>query len=119
MFLKAVNCEGEYKDKWINSDLISKSILEVGPHNVVQVVTNNALVCKVAGLLIETQYPHIFWTPCVVHTLNLALKIICAAKHTEANEVVFEECNWISIIHGDVMFIKKIHHESFNEVGHV
>ncbi|GAV91244.1 DUF659 domain-containing protein [Cephalotus follicularis] len=52
MFLKAVNCEGEYKDKWFISDLISKCILEVGPHNVVQVVTDNAPVCKAAGLLI-------------------------------------------------------------------
>ncbi|GAV62857.1 DUF659 domain-containing protein [Cephalotus follicularis] len=89
MFLKAVNCEGEYKDKWFISDLISTSILEVGPRNVVQVVTDYALLCKAAELLIETQYPHIFWTPCVVHPLNLALKNICAAKHIEANEVVW------------------------------
>ncbi|GAV88964.1 DUF659 domain-containing protein [Cephalotus follicularis] len=125
MFLKAVNCEGEYKDKWFISDLISKGILKVGPHNVVQVVTDNAPVCKAAGLLIETQYPHMFWTPCVVHTLNLALKNICVAKHTEANEVVFEKYNWISTIHGDVMFIKNfiMNHSMrvamFNEFVHL
>ncbi|GAV59820.1 DUF659 domain-containing protein, partial [Cephalotus follicularis] len=125
MFLKAIHCEGEYKDKWFICDLISKSILEVGPHNVLQVVTDNAPVCKAAGLLIETQYLHIFWTPCVVHTLNLALKNICVVKHTEANEVVFEECNWISTIHGDVMFIKNfiMNHSMrlamFNEFVHL
>jgi Protein of unknown function (DUF 659) len=51
---------------------------------VVQVITDNAPVCKAAGMLIETQYPNIFWTPCVVHTVNLALNNICAARNTKA-----------------------------------
>ena len=42
---------------------------------------------KCVGALIEGEYPKIFWTPCVVHTLNLVLKNICAAKNTEKNEV--------------------------------
>ena len=41
---------------------------------------------KSAGALIEGEYPKIFWTPCVLHTLNLALKNICAAKNTKKNE---------------------------------
>jgi hypothetical protein len=56
--------------------------------------------------LIETQYPNIFWTPCVVFTLNLALKNICAARNTEANQIVYNECSWISIIASDVIIIK-------------
>ncbi|XP_072959848.1 uncharacterized protein [Typha angustifolia] len=106
MFLRAVNCEGEYKDKFFISSLISKVIEEVGAQNVVQVITDNAPVCKSAGMLIEAQYSNIFWTPCVVHTLNLALKNICASKNTEGNELVFDECSWISIVAGDVMCIK-------------
>ena len=31
MFLKAVNCEGEFKDKHFIADLIVKTIMEVGP----------------------------------------------------------------------------------------
>ena len=31
----------------------------------------------------------------MVHTLNLTLKNICAVKNTEANEITYEECNWI------------------------
>ena len=46
----------------------------------VQIITDNAANCKEAGEIIESQYPHIYWTPCVVHTLNLALKNICAEK---------------------------------------
>ncbi|XP_020114911.1 uncharacterized protein LOC109728792 [Ananas comosus] len=57
-------------------------------------------------MLIEAQFPSIFWTPCVVHTLNLTLKNICAAKNTDANEITFDECSWITIIAEDVACIK-------------
>ncbi|KAK9278737.1 hypothetical protein L1049_028313 [Liquidambar formosana] len=106
MFLKAINCQGEYKDKNFIASLITDTVGEVGPQNVIQVITNNAPVCRSAGLLVEAQYPQIFWTPCVVHTLNLALKNICAAKDTEANAITFAECNWITDIALDANIIK-------------
>ncbi|KAG6508125.1 hypothetical protein ZIOFF_033487 [Zingiber officinale] len=96
MFLKAINCEGEYKDKTFISKLLINAINEVGHQNVVQVVTDNSLVCKVAGLLAEAKYPRIFWTPCVVHTLNLALKNICAPTDSLQNKEAFDECKWIA-----------------------
>lgn len=106
MFLKAVNCEGEFKDKFYIANLIKEVIMEVGPYNVVQVITDNAPVCKAAGMIIETQYPHIFWTPCVVHTLNLALKNICAAKNIVGNEEVYHECHWITEVADIALMIK-------------
>ena len=60
---------------------------------------------KSAGALIEGKYPKIFWTPYIVHTLNLALKNICVAKNTEKNEVTYEECSWITRIADDASFI--------------
>ncbi|KAL3820010.1 hypothetical protein ACJIZ3_005915 [Penstemon smallii] len=81
VFIRATNCQGQYKDKFFIANLIREVITEIGVSNVVQVITDNALVCRAAGLLIEQTYPHIFWTPCVVHTLNLALKYICAANN--------------------------------------
>ncbi|XP_028061236.1 uncharacterized protein LOC114264737, partial [Camellia sinensis] len=59
-----------------------------------------------AGLLIESKYPNIFWTPCVVHTLNLALKNICAPKETGGTAFAYDECHWITLCVDDVMFIK-------------
>ncbi|XP_028075050.1 uncharacterized protein LOC114277358 isoform X2 [Camellia sinensis] len=106
MFIKAVDCSGETKDKYFIANLMKEVINEVGPSNVVQVITDNAPNCKAAGQLIEAQFPHILWTPCVVHTLNLALKNICAAKNIEKNEVTYEECSWISDIAGDGLMIK-------------
>ena len=51
-------------------------------------------------------FPHIYWTSCVVHTLNLALKNICAAKNVESNQETYDECHWITDVYGDVMVIK-------------
>lgn len=46
----------------------------------VQIITDNAANCKGGSLIIEYEYDNIFWTPCIVHTLNLALKNICEPK---------------------------------------
>ena len=107
MFIKAVNCEGELKDKHFIVELLIDCIKEIGPQNVVQVITDNASACKVAGALVNTRFPHIFWTPCVVHTLNLALKNICRPSTIAAHEVAFEACNWITQVSDYVWFIKK------------
>ncbi|KAK9047552.1 hypothetical protein V6N11_053391 [Hibiscus sabdariffa] len=88
MFVKAVNCFGDVKDKFFIANLM-KEVIDEG-----------------AGEIIESMYPHIYWTPCVVHTLNLALKNICSAKNTEGNEETYDLCNWITEIHGDAVQIK-------------
>ncbi|KAG5523737.1 hypothetical protein RHGRI_030653 [Rhododendron griersonianum] len=106
MFLRAVNCEGETKDKHFIASLMKEVVIEIGTKNVVQILTDNAPNCKAAGQIIETQYPYIFWTPCVVHTLNLALKNICAAKNVDNNSLVYDECSWINITIGDASIIK-------------
>lgn len=105
MFLKAINFEGVVKDKNKIASLIRETIREVDPNHVVQVVTDNAPACKAAEKIIKQEYSNIFWTPCVVHTLNLALKNICATKNIEANEVVYGECSWIIEIIGDCTYV--------------
>eukprot|EP01018_Ginkgo_biloba_P020653 Gb_39231 [translate_table: standard] len=66
MFLNAVDCNWELKDATFIANILIDAIESVGPSNVVQVITNNARVCKAAGLLVEARYENIFWTPCVV-----------------------------------------------------
>ncbi|KAK9993148.1 hypothetical protein SO802_022851 [Lithocarpus litseifolius] len=78
---------------------------EPSSDEVVQVITDNANVMKATGALIEGEYPKIFWTTCVVRTLNLALKNICVAKNIEKNEVTYEERSWIIRIADDASFI--------------
>ncbi|XP_057518312.1 uncharacterized protein LOC130799224 [Amaranthus tricolor] len=102
-----VDCSGEVKDKDIIASLLNDAIEEVGDDKfVIQILTDNASNCKAAGELIEGRYPHIFWTPCIVHTLNLALKNISNAKNISNNEEVYDECHWITEVHGDALFVK-------------
>jgi hypothetical protein len=117
IFLRAIKCEGKYEDENFLADLIMETIAEVGPQNVVQVITNNAPVCRAAGMLVEEQYPHIFWTPCVVEIINLVIKNICEAKDMEATDVIYDECRWITTIIADAMVIKNfIMHHSMKTV---
>ncbi|XP_050387208.1 uncharacterized protein LOC126803442 [Argentina anserina] len=106
MMLRAINCQGEYKDSDLIANLIIESIKEVGYENVVQVITDNGPVCAKAGAMIASKYPTIFWTPCVVHTLNLALKNICTPSNCLSNLDVYEPCSWIQPIAEHVMYIK-------------
>ena len=108
MFLRAIDASGEEKTKEYIAEKLMAVVEEVGPKNVVQIITDNAANCKGAGLIVQQKYDNIFWTPCIVHTLNLALKNICAAKlpRTEEQEMVYDELHWITLIAGDANMIK-------------
>eukprot|EP01018_Ginkgo_biloba_P019677 Gb_31487 [translate_table: standard] len=75
IFLNAVDCNGGLKDATFIANILIDAIEHVGPSNIVQIITDNARVCKVAKLFVEARYEH-FWTPCVAHGLNLILKKI-------------------------------------------
>jgi hypothetical protein len=103
MFLRAEDCSSEVKDSKFIADILISAIEQVGPTNVVQVITDNAPVCKAAGLIVESRYHHIFWTPCIVHNLNLILKEIEA------------KTEWIKEVTGQAREIIKFitnHHQS-------
>ncbi|XP_057997207.1 uncharacterized protein LOC131176091 [Hevea brasiliensis] len=57
-------------------DLLNRFVERVGEANVVQVVTDNASNCVLAGKLLETKCPHLYWTPCAAHCLDLMLEDI-------------------------------------------
>ena len=103
MFLKAEDCSGEVKDAQFIADILIKSIEQIGPNKVVQVITNNAPVRKVASLIVESRYDHIFWIPCIVHNLNLIL------------EEIDNKVPWIKELTGKAREIVKFitnHHQS-------
>ncbi|GAU37924.1 hypothetical protein TSUD_269390 [Trifolium subterraneum] len=53
MFLNAIDGTTEFKDKHYIAKLILETISVVGAQNVVQIITDNALVCKAAGSIVE------------------------------------------------------------------
>jgi len=102
---------------------------EVGRQNVVQIITDNAANCKGAGLLIEAEYDNIFWTPCVVHTLNLAMKSICEPKvprePSDEDLFVWNQLEFMHNVKSDATMIKNFikNHgmclSMFNEFSHL
>ncbi|XP_020520901.1 uncharacterized protein LOC110006964 [Amborella trichopoda] len=62
---------------------LDKIVDEVGPENVVQVVTDNALNYKKAGLLLMERRHILYWTPCAAHCINLMLKDIEKLKRVK------------------------------------
>ena len=55
-------------------EYVDKCIEEVGPQNVVQVVTDNATNNMAAATMLKVKRPNIFWTSCATHTINLMLQ---------------------------------------------
>jgi hypothetical protein len=103
MFLRAKDCSGEVKDNTFIAGILISAIEQVGSANVVQVIIDNAPVCKAVGLIVESRYNHIFWTPCIVHNLNLIL------------EEIEEKTEWIKELTGKAREIIKFitnHHQS-------
>ncbi|XP_049936819.1 uncharacterized protein LOC126410608 [Nymphaea colorata] len=106
IFLKCVDASGEYKNAEYLKGLFIEVIKEVGEDNVVQIITDNALVCQRAGMNLasDPKYSHIFWTPCVAHSINLALKSICNPSKDDPNAGFL--CSWIEELEHDVKNIR-------------
>ncbi|XP_020525747.1 uncharacterized protein LOC110007658 [Amborella trichopoda] len=62
---------------------LEKIVYEVGPENVVQVVTDNAANYRKASLLLMERRPNLYWTPCAAHCINLMLKEIGKLKRVK------------------------------------
>ncbi|XP_052155100.1 uncharacterized protein LOC127773117 isoform X4 [Oryza glaberrima] len=104
IFLQAINNEDEVNTKEYIAEKLIAVIEDVGPENVVQVITDNDPVCRAAGLLIEEKYDHIQWMPCIAHTLSLALKDVFSPNNT--GDVAFKDSHWISEVVEDAIMIK-------------
>jgi hypothetical protein len=76
MFLKSVDVSDQVKDANLLFHLLDEVVEEVGVHNVVQVITDNATNYVVAGRMLEEKHRTIWWTPCAAHCLDLMLEDI-------------------------------------------
>ena len=101
-FVKAVDTSGETKDATHIAGKICEAIEEIGPEHVCQVTTDSAAACKLAGRIIEERYPHITWTPCTPHCLDLLLEDV-------------GKLDWVSSVIGEAKTVLKFitnHHKS-------
>lgn len=71
VFLGSVDASNESTNATKMYNLFEKTIEQIGPQHVVQIVTDNASENVKAGDMIMAVYPHIYWTPCAAHCINL------------------------------------------------
>jgi hypothetical protein len=80
VFLSTHRYSDHYKIGIHIAKALIKTIQEIGPYNVIQVIPNNVASCKAIGAIIEDRYPIIFWSRCLVHILNLLMHDIVNMK---------------------------------------
>uniref|UniRef100_A0A0D3B9A0 DUF659 domain-containing protein n=2 Tax=Brassica oleracea var. oleracea TaxID=109376 RepID=A0A0D3B9A0_BRAOL len=91
VFIRSKEVSEVVKDATMLFKLLDDMVEEVGEKNVVQVVTDNASNYVKAGKLLEAKRPHLFWTPCAAHCLDLMLEDIgkIAAVKTAMKKCMF------------------------------
>ena len=81
--------DGGLKDATYVYEGIRNAIEEVGPNNVMLVVTDCAAVMKSAWKLLQNEYPSLFCIGCLPHQVNTFIKHIC--KRSGASTAIFED----------------------------
>jgi hypothetical protein len=84
---------------------------DIGPENVVQLVTDNWANYKKACAKLIDEYPRIVWQPCVAHTINLMLKDI--GKFSEVDDIVSSAKKCTNLLHSH----KRLHNEMKRRIG--
>ncbi|CAH1453556.1 unnamed protein product [Lactuca virosa] len=73
VFKKSMDVSEVSKDANLLFGVLDDIVKEVGEVNVIQVITDNASAYVKAGKLLEAKRPHLFWTPCATHCVDLML----------------------------------------------
>ncbi|XP_026410085.1 uncharacterized protein LOC113305216 [Papaver somniferum] len=74
VFFKSVDASNRTNDADFIRKLVKKVIANVGAKNVVQFITDNGSNFKKEGKDLMLEYPHMFWTPCGAHCVQLMLE---------------------------------------------
>ncbi|KAI0526896.1 hypothetical protein KFK09_002489 [Dendrobium nobile] len=74
VFLKSIDASSFVKDAQLLFEMLDEVVEEVGDALVVQVVTDNASAYKAAGRMLMEKRPHLYWTPCAAHCIDLMLE---------------------------------------------
>lgn len=106
MFLKTmdVNEHGGADDMFIN--VLSDTINEVGPKNVLQVITHLGQVSFAFESVIVSKFPRVFWSHCASHSISMLMEeiaeiewiksVLLYAKGIEQNILTYQNNNPIN-----------------------
>ncbi|XP_057443806.1 uncharacterized protein LOC130735955 [Lotus japonicus] len=85
VFLNSIDVSGAAtRDTNFYFQLLDKIVEEVGEEHVVQVVTDNEATLKAAGHKLMEKRPHLYWSACAAHCLDLCLEDIGKKKNVQA-----------------------------------
>ncbi|CAI8594946.1 unnamed protein product [Vicia faba] len=76
MFVRSVDASDYAKTGEKLAELLDTFIEEMGEKNVVQLITDNGSNYVAAGKILCLKRPHMFWTPCAAHCIDLMLEDI-------------------------------------------
>ncbi|XP_030940180.1 uncharacterized protein LOC115965129 [Quercus lobata] len=93
IFLKSFEVSRDKITALYIKDLISSVIEEIGPNNVVQLITDNTTNFESTGDMLINKYPRLYKTRCAAYGIQLLLKDIC------------EEVDWAQKIINDAKLI--------------
>jgi hypothetical protein len=76
MFIKSIDASDIVKTGEKIFEMLDAVVDEIGEEKVVQVITDNGSNYVLAGKLLQDKRPHLYWTPCTVHCIDLMLEDI-------------------------------------------
>ncbi|XP_042959851.1 uncharacterized protein LOC122294927 isoform X2 [Carya illinoinensis] len=105
-FLKAVDIDAN--DDNVFPGALTDAIIEVGPTNVVQIISHLGPACKSSESLILSKFPHIFWSPCASHSICMLMEeiaelewvksVVVCAKETEQCIMAYQRSSSVILI---------------------
>ncbi|WCJ41705.1 hAT transposon superfamily [Euphorbia peplus] len=75
-FLKSIDIDDNDEGDHLFSGALSDAILEVGSSNVIQIISHLGGTCKSSESVILSKFPHIFWSPCTLHSILMLMEAI-------------------------------------------
>ncbi|GMP56541.1 hypothetical protein CsSME_00020983 [Camellia sinensis var. sinensis] len=81
MFVESIDASSYSKDGQKLFELLDNCVDDVGEVNVVHIITDSASANVLASKFLEAKRPHLFWTPCAAHCLDLILEDIFKLPH--------------------------------------
>ncbi|KAL2320021.1 hypothetical protein Fmac_028990 [Flemingia macrophylla] len=106
MFVKSVDASEYTKTGEKVFELLNSFVEEIGEKNVVQVVTDNESNYDMAGKILQTVRPHLFWTPCAAHCLDLMLEDI--GKIPKVKKVILRGIKLVGYIYNHTLTLNTI-----------
>ncbi|XP_031250194.1 uncharacterized protein LOC116114653 [Pistacia vera] len=80
IFLKAVDIDDTDETENLFASVLIDAILEVGPTNVLQIISHLGHPCKSSESLVLSKFPHIFWSPCTSHSIHMLMEEIAGLE---------------------------------------